>query len=56
MHWLVIGTALVLASFLLFVLTLQVASEVLRAVHEQVRSHPTERASGAPDTPIDDGE
>jgi hypothetical protein len=56
MHWLVSGIALVLASFLLFVLTLQVASDVLRALREQVHAHPTERASGAIDTPIDDVE
>jgi hypothetical protein len=56
MHWLVIGIALVLASIWLFVMNLQLASDVLRAMQEQIRSHPTERTSGALDTPIDRGE
>jgi len=56
MYWLVIGAALVLASAFLFVLTLHVATDLLRALHEQARSIPTEGVSGAIDTPIDDVE
>jgi len=56
MHWPAIGAALVLAGISLFVLTLQVATDLLRALHEQVRSLPTERVSSALNTPIDDVE